>query len=426
MSFLDSDILTPPDFISDLVEKHKHYDVVQCKRLNLVREKSDASIAYQDVDAVADTFHTEDGYWEKFYAIKDWPKTPFFWKYTCTYGLSVSAQLFKRVGWIRRGFVFYGFEDVELGYRLARVGARFHLNEMVTYHLFHKNERSEFQNSDYLRQSLLAKTAQIFFLNILEPEIYFHFRGLMKEQVPLTTVLAYGLKKAGLVSFAEKISQAAIRTAQASKLQKILGALQIPFLAVWNWRWFLWRQWNRLRSRLWVLRIPLMRIREQFHRLGNKIDRVIGQSWRLRVLTIRAVNLMQLWRFRAFCEKAWGQRWRVAIATGRISNTLQLWRFPIWFNALAGQSWRAKVTAEKLGAAFQLWRLRVAVVYLRAQTWRLRVTALRMKGVLLRELLAGRSTYPIRKLYYIAVFQWNSRVRNRQLTEKAETTVGRT
>jgi glycosyltransferase involved in cell wall biosynthesis len=223
LCFLDSDILTPPNFISDLVEKHISFDVVQCKRLNLVETKSDVSTRFEDVDANKDTFATEDGYWEKFHSLKNWGRTPFFWKYTCTYGLSISAQLFKRVGWIRRGFVFYGFEDVELGYRLAKVGARFHLNDMVTYHLFHKSDRSEFRNSDYLRQSLLAKTAQIFYLGLLEPELFKHFRGLMKEQIPISS-LFLPLKV------------------------KPPPVLQIPVLAVRNWRWFAWRQRNRINS----------------------------------------------------------------------------------------------------------------------------------------------------------------------------------
>lgn len=233
LCFLDSDILTPVDFLEDLLEKHRTYDVVQCRRLNLKKELSDSRIAFEKIDPLNDTFKVEGDYWEKFYALDEWTSAPYFWKYTCTYGLSLPAQLFKRVGWIRRGFVFYGFEDVELGYRLAKVGARFHLNKMATYHLFHHDGRSEFQNSDYLRQSLLAKTAQIFYLNRLDPEIFTHFRGLMTEQISFAEVLQELLKTFGVE----------VRLDRWFKPHRNQW-LRVPVLATRNWRWFLWHHWN--------------------------------------------------------------------------------------------------------------------------------------------------------------------------------------
>lgn len=324
LCFLDSDILTPPGFLTDLVKKHQMYDVIQCKRLNLKLEKSDDVIRYDEVNPVRDTFTTEDGYWEKFYSLRDWSKAPFFWKYTCTYGLSISARLFKRVGWIRRGFVFYGFEDVELGYRLARVGARFHLNDVVTYHLFHRNERSEFHNSDYLRQSLLAKTAQIFFLGLLEPDIYMHFRGLMKEQIPFSGVLS-------------------------------AWRIQIPFLALWNWRWFLWRQWQRIKN---VTYRTLKSAGWPVDAWIQKID-VVKERWS------DVSRRLQLWRLTAAVRFIWAQRWRVFVAWTRLMS----------------------------------------------QRWRLKVAALRLYG--LTSNLLRKGSYPIRKVYYIGSYQWRKRVRGR-------------
>ncbi len=397
--FLDSDILTPPHFIADLIEKHKSYDVIQCKRLNLVREKSDANIRYDEINPAQDTFTTEDGYWEKFYALKNWSKTPFFWKYTCTYGLSVSAQLFKRVGWIRRGFVFYGFEDVEFGYRLAKVGARFHLNDMVTYHLFHRNERSEFHNSDYLRQSLLAKTAQIFFLNLLEPDIFIHFRGLMKEQLPISGLLTAGLRKLGLARAADRVSEATKKIAQDKRIRKYLGFLQFPFLAVWNWRWFLWRQWNRVKAQAWILKMPLVWTKVVLIRLGFRIenwtskikslsDWFLGQTWRLRVLASRVFKALQLWRLRVLAIAVWEQRWRISVVAERISNTLQLWRLRVYTEKVLSHRWRLRVVQvhakivglrlvgqiRRILSYLQLWRLRVAWENLLSQRWRIRAT----------------------------------------------------
>ncbi len=307
--FLDSDILTPKHFLRDLLVQHERYDVVQCKRLNLIEPLSHERLDYEEVRATTDTFMTEDGYWERFHNLKDWMSVPFFWKYTCTYGLSMPLELFKRVGWIKRNFVFYGFEDVELGYRLARAGCRFHLNDVITYHLFHRNDRSEFRNNDYLRQSLLAKTAQIFYLNLLEPEVFHHFRGLMKEQIPLSSYARLVFTQSGLrrgVSSFRRWLRPAAESARSqiskwnwvsalTRLIKKSGGpwlrrlrarthlylgpmfwglawpalryphqfyhfaklhawrLKLPFLALWNWRWYLWRTWGRTKMRAWRL-----------------------------------------------------------------------------------------------------------------------------------------------------------------------------
>ncbi len=363
--FLDSDILTPPHFVADLVEKHKKYDVIQCKRLNLVREKSDDVIRYEEIDPEKDTFTTEDGYWERFYALTDWPKAPFFWKYTCTYGLSVPAQLFKRVGWIRRGFVFYGFEDVEFGYRLARVGARFHLNDMVTYHLFHRNERSEFHNSDYLRQSLLAKTAQIFFLNLLEPDIYMHFRGLMKEQLPIGGLITYLLKMFGFASLANRLTDVTRKITLNPRVRKHLWKIRIPFLAVWNWRVSLWHQWNRIKSSAMMTTKPALWLR--------------SQSWRVRVAAGRFSEKAQLWRIPLASKWVWSQKWRVEVPLRRMANVLQLWRIGIWWQRLSGQFWRIPAAMQNISASLQLWRVRVFFQYIASQGWRIRVLLQRIK-----------------------------------------------
>lgn len=275
LCFLDSDILTPENYLSSLLLQHRNFDVIQCKRLNLVEEKSNALIRYNSINRRTDVFSTEDGYWDRFHKLTEWPSVPFYWKYTCTYGLSVPAALFKKVGWIKRGFVFYGFEDVELGYRLAQVGARFYLSPTTTYHLFHKTERSEFRNSDYMRQSLLAKTAQIFYLGLLEKDVFLHFRGLMKEQNPLATAVTIVMKKIGI--------------------QIVPKFLLEVGLALHNRRWFLWHLVHKLKH---GARIDLWRSRMQLWRVNVILIRLWGSLpiWRLRVFGVRARAQLQLWR----------------------------------------------------------------------------------------------------------------------------------
>lgn len=395
--FLDSDILTPPGFLRDLIEKHRRYDVIQCKRLNLVREKSDADIRFEDIDPAKDTFFTEGGYWEHFYSLREWNKEPFFWKYTCTYGLSVPATLFKRVGWIRRGFVFYGFEDVELGYRLAKVGSRFHLNEMVTYHLFHRNERSEFHNSDYLRQMLLAKTAQIFYLGLLEPEIYFHFRGLMKEQLPLSSLIKAGARKLGLTRIENGFSSwLAARPGSDKPTNAKFVWLMIPFVAVWNWRWFIWKQIQVGKKNPYLRPIAIvvekvLRAVESAVGALSRSPATLGHVGNKHVKPF--IGRFGLWRIRVAWEAVLGQTWRITIPAKRVAAFLQLWRLRVATQWVGSQLWKLKVpltrlrgTTARLLAKVPFWKAREHAKTIFKQLWRVRVLFERTYGTLMRGL----------------------------------------
>jgi GT2 family glycosyltransferase len=110
-------------------------------------------------------------------------------KYVCTYSLAISKSLFKKIGWFRKNYIFYGFEDTDLGYRLNKAGVPFYLSPLKVYHLYHDNERSEFFNKTYYRHLVLSKTAKIFFLNHLDPEIYEHFISFMQEKLDLDYLL---------------------------------------------------------------------------------------------------------------------------------------------------------------------------------------------------------------------------------------------
>ena len=179
LAFLDADIIVPPHYLEDILEKQKSWDVVQSVRLHLKDKKSGDRIEYSAVHPPRHAYILEESYWGPFFHVKSWGELPFFWKYTCTYSLSVKAELFKRAGWFRRTFVYYGFEDTDLGYRLARLGARFFLNPVPTFHLDLVEDRSEYRRSRWERHRILAKTAKIFFLNNLDPALYRHFASLM-------------------------------------------------------------------------------------------------------------------------------------------------------------------------------------------------------------------------------------------------------
>lgn len=184
--FLDSDILTPPDFLSKTLVLHEKNQVVQWRRDYLGKNVPCANISYGEVDAQKHCYIPERGYWHNFYAEakdKGWSQIPDGWKYACTYAFSLPKNLFKQAGWFRKTFCFYGLEDTDLGWRLFNSGARFHLEATPVYHLFHENVRSEFFNSSYRRQKLLKTTSEIFFYNNLSPDIYRVFQYLLNSWI---------------------------------------------------------------------------------------------------------------------------------------------------------------------------------------------------------------------------------------------------
>jgi glycosyltransferase involved in cell wall biosynthesis len=183
LCFLDSDIITPPNFLETLYEYHKEYDAIQTKRIYLTEAASSEETSYSQINEARDVFVPEGGYWQKFYDDPTpWNDRKGNWKYACTYNFSLKRQKFIELGWFRKNYHFYGFEDTDLGLRVVRSGGKLLLADLRVYHLFHANDKSEFKNSDYLRQMVLRKTAKIFFHNSLDLEIHEQLGGLLTEK----------------------------------------------------------------------------------------------------------------------------------------------------------------------------------------------------------------------------------------------------
>lgn len=180
--FLDSDVLVPPNFLETQKKLHERFDVVQGLRLNLIKNVSSARTDYEGLNPEWHTEAFEGNYWYDFFSEPQWMNLPFFWKYTCTYALSLSRSLFFEVGRLRRTYFCYGFEDVDLGLRLAQKGCRFGLNRQVLYHLYHRSEASEFKNSSRVRHQLLTVSAGIFYRNNPDPEVQWHFRHFLSNE----------------------------------------------------------------------------------------------------------------------------------------------------------------------------------------------------------------------------------------------------
>ena len=171
LCFLDSDIVIPRDYLQKVGKALEAWDGVQAKRIQLSQKASHLDFQYGNHDPGKDTTTTSD-YLKEFIETPNWHLLPFNWKYVCTYGFSIRRELFWKLGGIRKNFICYGFEDVELGYRLVKRGYRLHLLDLEVFHLFHEDERSEFSNLQSLRHRLLTCTAQIFYLHHLDKDIY--------------------------------------------------------------------------------------------------------------------------------------------------------------------------------------------------------------------------------------------------------------
>jgi glycosyltransferase involved in cell wall biosynthesis len=193
--FLDSDILTPVDYLSQLLVAHEQWDLVQTERIYLRQSTSNEHTSYECVDFDKDTYIPSGNYWEQFYrSPTPWNDIPFGWKYVCTYGLSVKRETFQRLGWFKKNYIFYGFEDTDFGYRAMKAGLRFLKSELKCLHLYHETERSEFSNSEYLRYELLKKTARILFHNQLDTQVYEHFQHYVDDGLSLRE-LVFRLRK---------------------------------------------------------------------------------------------------------------------------------------------------------------------------------------------------------------------------------------
>lgn len=194
--FLDSDILTPPHYLRALLETHQQFDLVQTRRVQLRREVSSEFTRYEEIMVGRDTYVTDEGYWENFQrSTNDWNRTERKWRFVCTYGLSLKRELFEKVGWIRKNYTFYGYEDTELGWDLAQMGARFHLSPLQVYHLDHRQERSEFENSHQRKLLLLQNSALTFYYNTLAPEVFEHLQWLFQPALSWRIRVASLLKK---------------------------------------------------------------------------------------------------------------------------------------------------------------------------------------------------------------------------------------
>ena len=189
LCFLDSDIIVANDYLKKVDLALQSFDAVQAKRINLSQTASSLHFSYASVDEKKDCV-ADEPYWEDFLKSKDWHQMPYNWKYVCTHSFSIRKDLFWKLGGLKKNFIYYGFEDTDLGFRLVKRGYKLHLLDEKVYHMFHENTRSEFMNLKSLRHSLLSRTAQIFYLHHLDEDIYENLLGFMEPEPTFRRLLS--------------------------------------------------------------------------------------------------------------------------------------------------------------------------------------------------------------------------------------------
>jgi glycosyltransferase involved in cell wall biosynthesis len=175
--FLDSDMIVPQNFVETVIQELDASKVIQFPRYHIQQAKSSLQTHYKEVGK-EDLYVEEAEYWNQLFECSEWQNLSMFWKFTCTYALGLLKESFYSAGRFPHFYVSYGFEDTELGYRLAKLGMTFKLVKLPVYHLT-SYSLSEYKFSKSKRQKLLKQTAKLFFLNTLDINVFHSLESLM-------------------------------------------------------------------------------------------------------------------------------------------------------------------------------------------------------------------------------------------------------
>ena len=178
LAFLDSDILVPPDYLKRLEKEHETADLILLKRYHLKPQTPIKDLFFDHENLKKWHYIEEKNYWGDFYK-KGFDKMKAPWKYICTYGLSMRKKDLEEVGVFGRNFIFYGFEDTDLGYRLFKKNKKFLLSDIEVYH--QPPSKGWRLYNPLFRHNQLSKTAKIFFYRHLDPEIYEEMKVYMLQ-----------------------------------------------------------------------------------------------------------------------------------------------------------------------------------------------------------------------------------------------------
>ncbi len=177
--FLDSDMLTPPGIVSEILSALEKFDVIQFVRKHIPHTLSSETVSFAEAKSSPALYVEESAYWSSLFNCQNWELLPDFWKYTCTYALALKKEKFFSVGRIRRNFIRYGFEDTDLGFRLHKSNCRFFLHKTELLHLTRKPDESQSFMFKYKKMNQIQPMAQTFYRLNLDSKIYDKFQFML-------------------------------------------------------------------------------------------------------------------------------------------------------------------------------------------------------------------------------------------------------
>ncbi len=168
--FLDSDILLPENYLDEVIQGHLKNDILLPKRVYLTKNATQQKELNLTTLSEKDIFSTPwAGYLKSFYDSSEWPKEN-AWKYCLTYALSVRRELVLASGGFRTNYISYGYEDLDLGYRLVQLSQNLKLLPLDVFHLYHFDGESEYTLDMDFRFFQLAITSRMFVIQNLPLE----------------------------------------------------------------------------------------------------------------------------------------------------------------------------------------------------------------------------------------------------------------
>jgi len=186
--FLDSDMLVPKNFLSTALSALQNSGVIQFQRFHIHQEISKNNPSYETIKVSTDTYIEEKHYWSSLFYCNDWQQLPQYWKYTCTYALGLKKKDFLDIGMFKKYYISYGFEDTDLGYEAHKRSLKFQLVKLPLLHLT-AYDQMQYKNSFSKRVKLLKVTAELFYLQHIDKEIFNLLGDYLKMQKPFRAAI---------------------------------------------------------------------------------------------------------------------------------------------------------------------------------------------------------------------------------------------
>lgn len=181
--FLDSDMIVPKNFVETTIAELKKTDIIQFQRFHINQELSKKNPSYDKINVESDTYIEEKNYWSMLFFCERWSLLPQYWKFTCTYALGIKRKDFLDIGMFKKYYISYGFEDTDLGYEAHKRNLKFELIKLPLLHLT-AYDQMQYKNSFSKRTKLLKVTAELFYLQHLDKEIYTLLGDYYRMQKP--------------------------------------------------------------------------------------------------------------------------------------------------------------------------------------------------------------------------------------------------